>query len=319
MISVIIPIKNGEATLSRCLAAIKGQTIADNIEVIVLDSQSTDNSLQIAKSFGASIIKVKSDEFNHGLTRNLGTQQANGELLYYTVQDAYLAEKDQLEKMVAHFRDKELQAVVGMQATPHDKDKNPARWFKRITQPVTTCEHFPNETFSKLSLKKQLSAFNHWDDVNAMYRKSALLTIPFTKTNFAEDKIWARDALQAGYKIAFDPSLVVYHYHHYDFKYAFKVEFILNYAYYRFFKVLPVLPRFVIPVLTAGYRIWKNNTIAFKKKIYWTFHNLSGITGSFMSTLIFFILGKYFGARSLDKSFRLFCKEVPQGKMKKRT
>lgn len=316
MISVIIPVKNGEKTLEKCLAAISRQTIADQIEIIILDSCSADNSLEIALKFKARVIDIPNGTFNHGLTRNLGIQYANGELVYFTVQDAYLAENNQLEKMAAHFTDEELQAVVGMQAVPNDSDKNPAKWFKRMTEPVTSYQHFPNGTFSRLSLKKQLSAIDRWDDVNAMYRRSALTAIPFIETSFAEDKIWARDALQAGYKIAFDPSLVVYHYHHNDFAYAFKVSYIVNYAYYSFWQVLPSFPSFVTPALTAVYRIWKNRTLAFRKKIYWTFHNLSGITGSFLSHLTFLAVGKFFGDKTLDKSFKLFCKEVPQGKIK---
>jgi rhamnosyltransferase len=317
-ISVVIPVKNGAATLVKCLDAIKKQTIADQLEIVVLDSMSTDNSREIAKSFGAKIFDIPNGTFNHGLTRNLGTQHTNGELVYFTVQDAYLAEENQLEKMAAHFSDTELQAVVGMQAVPNHSDKNPAKWFKRMTQPVTSYQHFPNGTFSRLSLKKQLSAIDRWDDVNAMYRRSALTAIPFIETSFAEDKIWARDALQAGYKIAFNPSLVVYHYHHYNFAYAFKVSYIVNYAYYTYWHVLPLFPSFVTPALTAGYRIWKNRTLAFKKKIYWSFHNLSGITGSFLSHLTFLAVGKFFGDKTLDKSFKLFCKEVPQGKIKER-
>lgn len=317
MINVIIPVKNGEKTLEKCLEAISRQTIADELEIIVLDSCSTDKSVEIAVKYNARVINIPDGTFNHGLTRNMGVKYANDNLLYFTVQDAYLAEASQLEKMAAHFADKELQAVVGMQAISNDPDKNPARWFKRMSTPVTSYSHFPNGTFSKLCLKEQLSSFAYWDDVNAMYRRSALEAIPFIETDFAEDKFWAKDALQAGYKIAFDPSLVVYHYHHYDFKYAFKVEYILNYAYYKNWKIFPGLPPFIKPLVTLFYRIWKNRTISFSKKIYWSYHSVSGLTGSFLSNLVFIVIEKSFGDQGLNKTFHFFCARVPQGKIKK--
>jgi rhamnosyltransferase len=313
-LSVIIPVKNGESTLEKCLSAINKQTIP--AEIIVLDTCSTDKSVEIAIKHNARVINIPEGTFNHGLTRNIGVKHTSNELLYFTVQDAYLVEDKQLEKMAAHFQDVELQAVVGMQAIPNDPNKNPARWFKRISEPVTAYWHFRNGTFSKLSLKEQLQSFASWDDVNAMYRRSALEAIPFIETDFAEDKFWAKDALQAGYKIAFDPSLVVYHYHHYDFKYAFKVEYILNYAYYKNWKIFPALPPFIKPLLALFYKIWKNRTISFSKKMYWTFHSLSGSAGSLLADLTFIVIGKFFGEKALRRSFNFFCKAVPQGKVK---
>ncbi len=64
-ISVIIPVKNGATTLGKCLNAIKQQTIAEDIEVLVLDSMSTDSSREIAESYSAQIIDISIDAFNH--------------------------------------------------------------------------------------------------------------------------------------------------------------------------------------------------------------------------------------------------------------
>lgn len=317
MLTVVIPVKNGEATLAKCLSAIKEQTIAAKIEVLILDSASSDTSVKLAESYGAKIIHIKPSEFNHGLTRNKGAQCASGNLLFYTTQDAYLAEPNQLEKMTTLFEDVSLQAVTGMQAIPSDLDKNPARWFKRISEPLTSFYHFPECDFNKLSNKEQFKYTYAWDDVNAMYRKSALTEVPFTNTQFAEDKLWAKDALLAGYKIAFDPSLVVYHYHHRYFKYAFKVQYIVNYHYYKFFKVYPHLAPFFKPLMTAWYRIFTNKKISFCKKMYWSLHNLSGLIADCLSHFIFLFIGKVLSEKALDKSFKLFCGKVPQGKLKR--
>lgn len=317
LVTVIIPVKNGAATLKKCLAAIRNQTIADKIEILILDSNSSDNSKEIATDFGVKVISIDPTEFNHGLTRNVGAKHAKGILLYYTVQDAYLAEVNQLEKMVDHFKDEELQAVVGIQAIPNEVDKNPAKWFKRISEPITAFKHFPNGTFLRLSMKERLSTFNFWDDVNAMYRKVALEAVPFIKTDFAEDKFWAKEALEAGMKIAFDPRLVVYHYHHSDFKYSFRLHYILNYSYYRFWKVYPRLSPFLVTIIRYWYRIWKNKELTFKNKVYWSYYNFSSEMASYLSLLTFIAVGKIFGEKKLEKTFIFFCKKVPQGSQKK--
>lgn len=318
MISVIIPVKNGESTLVNCLTAIKNQTIAENIEIIVLDTQSTDSSLQIAKTFGAKIIHIHPSDFNHGLTRNLGTQHANGELSYFTVQDAYLAEKDQLEKMVAHFSDKEVQAVVGMQAIPHDKDKNPAKWFKRFTAPFPEIRHFSPETpFKSLHVKQQFELSN-WDNVNAMYRKSALQKIPFTKTNLSEDWLWANAALHSGMKLVRDPSLLVYHYHHMFFSYAFRSVFVLVYHFYIFFNQLPKIIWSPVSTLRAVYAIIKRDKLSFAKKTYWIVHNVAASFAGFLSVLIFRAAFACNGKPLVEKAYKLICREMPQGLQKTR-
>jgi rhamnosyltransferase len=314
-ISVIIPVKNGAATLDKCLGAIRNQTIAESINIIVLDSGSTDGSVKIGQRYGAEIIDIAPNTFNHGLTRNIGVEHATAPLLYFTVQDAYLAENDQLERMATHFKDEQLQGVVGMQAVPHDRDKNPALWFKRITKPNTVVRHFPDGSFARLSLQDQ---FQHcaWDNVNAMYRKTALEAVPFMETSFAEDWFWAKDALTAKMKIAYDPALVVYHYHHRSFGYSFRVEYIINYNFFCRFGVSPTVPAVLRPLLTGWKRIWTNNVVELKEKLYWTGHHLSSIAGNYSSHLIFIVISRFCSQKMLDKSVLFFCKTTPQGSTK---
>ncbi|MEO7048328.1 MAG: glycosyltransferase family 2 protein, partial [Ferruginibacter sp.] len=200
MLSVIIPVKNGAATLIQCLESIRSQTLED-IEIIILDSISNDSSREIALRYNAKVIDIPENTFNHGLTRNLGLEKASGEFLFYTVQDAWLAENNMLEKMVKHFEDEKVMGVVGHQAIPWGHaDKNPAYWFKRYTQPEPAERYFPQNTFENLSQNQQFQC-SSWDDVVAMYRRSALITTPFIETNFAEDWVWASDALKKGYKL----------------------------------------------------------------------------------------------------------------------
>ncbi|MEO5966665.1 MAG: glycosyltransferase family A protein, partial [Ferruginibacter sp.] len=154
-ISVIIPVRNGSQTLERCLTSIRSQTI-QNIEIIILDSMSTDNSRQIADLFNVIIIDIPPGTFNHGLTRNIGTTVASANFLFFTVQDAWLSENNILERMLEHFSDKQVMGVVGHQAIPWgDSDKNPAYWFKRYSEPKIHERFFSDNSFQKLSKKER--------------------------------------------------------------------------------------------------------------------------------------------------------------------
>ena len=278
---------------------------------------STDNSMEIADRFNARIIDVPEGTFDHGLTRNIGVQQASAEFVYLTVQDARMGSDDLLEKMADHFNDKEVQAVVGHQAVPHEKDKNPFLWYRPYSAPGVTEKVITNiGEFKSLSTDKQQSIVA-WDDVVAMYRKSALMQQPFEKTEYAEDWIWSYNALQRGWKLLHDSSLVVYHYHHQNFRYVFTSVYTANYHFYKFFKYQPILPAVLMPTIRAIYHLMKNKRLSFREKIYWSFHNWSGKVAIFFSTIDFLIRLKTAGERGIERGYRKYCKRIPQGRQKK--
>lgn len=309
--------KNGEATLVSCLDTIISQTIVENIQIIVLDSGSIDKSVSIAQSFGATVINIEPSQFNHGLTRNLGVEHANGELLFFTVQDAELSSLTQLEKMMSHFRNEEVQAVVGIQGYPHHEDKNPALWFRQIDEPKIESRHYPNGEFEKLNQTEQF-AMSNWDNVNAMYRKSTLLEIPFVKTNFSEDWIWANSALKSGKLIMKDSSLLVWHYHHMNFTYTLRSKFIVYYYFSVFFGQKPLLKIKITPFLRRCYTLFfTRKSLSFRSKIFWTTHNFLYFIGDLLAKFLFYF-SVYIGkSKGLELSYKLLLKKTPQGKLKK--
>ncbi len=316
LISVIIPVKNGSQTLSSCLKSILHQSIAEDIEIIILDSMSTDNSKEIALNFGVRIIDIREGTFNHGLTRNIGVNNAKGEFIYLTVQDARIAETNMLEKMVRHLEDEDIKAVVGHQAVSHEKDKNPFLWYRPISQPTQTVKWLPEpQDLKTLTIKEQQSLAS-WDNVVAMYRKSALLEQPFVKTAFAEDWIWGYQAIQKSWKLLHDSSLIVYHYHHHSFRYAFNSTYTINYHFHKFFGYVPALPPLIMPNVRALYHLLKNKRLSLKEKFYWTMHNWSARTADYLSTFNFLLRLKTGGDAAIEKGYNKYCKAIPQGKQK---
>ena len=89
MISIVIPVRNGGEDLRLCLEGIRKQQVDEDIEVVVIDSGSTDGSTQIAADWGADVHSIAAAEFHHGRTRNLGARLAKGDTLVFTSQDAW--------------------------------------------------------------------------------------------------------------------------------------------------------------------------------------------------------------------------------------
>ena len=193
MLSVIIPVKNGSSTLASCLESIVLQKCNFPLEILVIDSGSSDSSIEIAESYGARVLRIKSSDFNHGLTRNYGISEATGKFLFFSVQDATLSDDSILQRMMDWFLHDDIMGVCGHQAVPHDLDKNPLLWFKRFTEPVPEIR--------KLSLGDPMPSFS-WDNVCSMYRKAAFDLLPFEKIDTCEDWIWAYNALNRPLKAA---------------------------------------------------------------------------------------------------------------------
>ncbi|MBB1284674.1 glycosyltransferase family 2 protein [Flavisolibacter sp. BT320] len=313
-ISVVIPVRNGESTLDKCLQSIRSQTLSDAIEIIVLDSMSTDRSREIALKYNARIIPVTEGSFNHGLTRNLGVEHANADLVYLTVQDAWIAETDMLERMSAHFEKIEIAAVCGHQAVPHEKDKNPFFWRRSFSEPIPNYKELNDvDTFNALDLesKKDLIA---WDNVTAMYKKSALIQLPFENTEFAEDWLWCYNALLKGWRLLYDPSIVVYHYHHGTFSYTFKVNYTVNYHFYKYFAFEPTIPGVLRPIVERSYHLIRNRQLSLGEKFFWILHNAENIVATNISVINFLIRLKLGRLYSVESGFKKYCSNVPQGK-----
>ena len=103
LVSIVIPVKNGDYWLEHTLTALLNQELDKPFEVIVIDSGSTDSSLDIIRKHPVHLIQIQPETFNHGTTRNIGVQAAKGEYVVMTVQDARPVDNQWLKHLLAGF------------------------------------------------------------------------------------------------------------------------------------------------------------------------------------------------------------------------
>lgn len=99
-ISVIVPVYNSEKYLSDCIDSILNQTLKE-IELILINDGSTDNSLQICKKKAAKDKRIKiisKKNEGQGYARNIGIDRAKGEFIAFVDSDDYI-DKEAYEKM----------------------------------------------------------------------------------------------------------------------------------------------------------------------------------------------------------------------------
>lgn len=86
LVSVIVPTRDSEATIERCLKSIKGQSYK-NVEIIVIDNYSNDKTRWIAKEYGA---KIYLKGLERGAQVNFGVRKALGKYVYRVDSDFVL-------------------------------------------------------------------------------------------------------------------------------------------------------------------------------------------------------------------------------------
>ena len=88
LVSIVIPTLNGGTRLRLVLEAIGRQRAGFPVEIIVVDSGSTDGSAEWLAARPLTLVQIAPDAFNHGTTRNLGIERSRGEFVVLLVQDA---------------------------------------------------------------------------------------------------------------------------------------------------------------------------------------------------------------------------------------
>ena len=116
LVSIIIPIYNGESRIEELIGSLINQTYK-NIEIILVDNNSTDNSIDKLKKMNneKAFLKIFSNTKNEGYCGgcNKGIEKANGEYLLFLSQDRIM-NKDWIEKTVKEISlDEEICCVIG--------------------------------------------------------------------------------------------------------------------------------------------------------------------------------------------------------------
>lgn len=196
-VSVIIRTKNEERWIGSCLRAINDQTYKD-FEIIIVDNNSKDKTIKKAKNH---LIKdvIYIDDYLPGKALNVGIEKSKGDYFVCISAHCVPTNKYWLETLVNSIEeDKSFAGVYGRQ------------------EPMA---------FSSLSDKRDLlivfgldrkiqkyDSFFH--NANSIVRRKLWEKVPFDdKTTNIEDRLWAQEMLNLGYKLMYEPKASVYHYH----------------------------------------------------------------------------------------------------------
>jgi len=214
-VSLIIPSLNGGELFRQCLQGIRGQDYPADVQLLIIDSGSNDGTDLLAESFGAQVVRIKKGDFHHSRTRQMALAHARHNFVAYLVQDAIPEDDTWLQNMVrALLRNPAAVACYGRQE-PHYDAYLYAR-FESAFHNQYLGDKPRLQSPPAPGVREDYAAILYrcrFDNVCALYRRSALNDCPFPDIPYGEDMAWAKAVLDRGWSVAYEPAIRVRHSH----------------------------------------------------------------------------------------------------------
>lgn len=210
--SIIIPNYNSESTISSCLNSIFSQN-QKKLEVIVVDDNSTDKSLEIIRKFRTKIIRNKENS-GPAYSRNVGAKEAKGDILIFMDSDVIMPKNffESIDKNI-----KRASAIVFMPQIPSNKSLATIHYLTRINYNYLNMDKFIDTVYGSLFVIKK-----------KIFRKIGMFD-EFYKTPSLEDTDLGNRLYNRGYKILLLKSPRFIHIKTINFLHLIRIDFIRSY------------------------------------------------------------------------------------------
>jgi rhamnosyltransferase len=220
VVSVIVPTLNAGPAFREVLEKLWHQSLRP-VEIIVMDSSSTDETAELARRLGAAVYTISRSEFDHGGTRNLAASHAKGDILVFMTQDAVPANEHLLENLVRPLIENEQTACSYARQLP----KSGAHLLEQLARSYNYPEHSMVKSQADLSVMGLKTFF--CSNVCAAVRKEMFFDLGrFPEPAvFNEDLIFAAKCVLAGYAVAYTADAEVFHSHNYTIRQQFQRYF----------------------------------------------------------------------------------------------
>lgn len=218
---IVVPTLNAGPSWADWIDRVSEQTLAP-AEVLVLDSESNDDTALLAAQAGFTVIRVCRRHFNHGGTRQAGIEHLLGrvDLVVCLTQDALLASPDAVRQLLPAFDDPQVGAAYGRQLPAVDASAL-AEHARLFNYPDTSRTVYPEDRFSlgfkACFLSNSFSAYRMSDLSDAGgFPKHVIL---------GEDTSVAARMLLSGKCIRYEAAACAHHSHNYSLGEEFRRYF----------------------------------------------------------------------------------------------
>ncbi|MBL8186538.1 MAG: glycosyltransferase [Acidobacteria bacterium] len=250
-VSVVIPTLNPGDELPTLLSSLKSQEGCENVEIIVVDSGSRDDTVELSRAYGAKVIEIAPKDFSHSAARNLGADAATGDYLLFMTQDALPGSRRFLYEMIQAARTSGAVAVSPAESPREDVDlfycvnsHNHIRFLKldggdRVTGAP------PSSDYETVRRHCQLN------NVACLIERGVFTQYRF-RSDYAEDLDLGLRLTADGHKLVLLSSTRVIHSHNRPAYYHLRRGFVETVSMAKTFTDFPILPTTDLPALSQG-------------------------------------------------------------------
>ena len=208
-VSIVMRSKNDGALIGATLRGIRAQNFPGRVELIHIDSGSTDNTLEIIRSFEpAKLILIKPEDYVPGVVLNRGMREASESWVVFLNSDCEPANERWLSELLAR---------------AHCSPQAGAAFGRQIPRPdcQAVYAHDYERCFGSERESKQWDHF--FSMANSVVRRKAWEEQPFREDlQYSEDDEWSRRLSANGWKIAYAEDATVIHSHNYTLREALR-------------------------------------------------------------------------------------------------
>ena len=214
-VSVVVRTLNEAAKLENLLEDIERQVFFGEVEIVIVDNESTDGTREIAKHFGAELVTLPRSEFTYPRSMNLGMEAASSDLVFLTVGHARLSNIHSLHAGARHFSKNGVAGAFGS-VLPSIRASYVERWGatidtnRAIVRRATTIKKV---TLGVLQGTGAMIAKPAWEQLGRFDERYQ---------TGGEDNALARLMLNEGMGIVHEPALSVHHSHGLGLRDSFK-------------------------------------------------------------------------------------------------
>jgi glycosyltransferase involved in cell wall biosynthesis/predicted O-methyltransferase YrrM len=256
--SLVIPTKNGGDLFKQVVAGLRTQTCWKNVEFIIVDSGSTDDTISVARSAGAIVRTIPPNEFNHGATRDYAISLASNDYVVLMVQDAIPYDGFLIERLLDALNEEGVAGVYARQIPRSTANvivkRNLNSWLTGGLERKVKAIESPDWYESLSPTEKYF--FCNFDNVCSAINKVVWKEERFGRTDFGEDIVWAKRVLKRKFKIIYEPSAAVVHSHDRSLLYEYKRNYICHRLLYRQFGLQ------LVPSLRGLWLAWLGSSVS---------------------------------------------------------
>lgn len=226
-ISIVIPTLNAGIEFRWLLCKLVDQQGIGSLEIVIVDSGSTDGTVQLARDCGCSVIEIPSGSFSHGNSRNTGADAASGDYLLFMVQDAYPIGNYWIYGMLSFLRehsDIKLAAVSCAEFSRSDSDMM-YDWSIKNHYSFLGCDVFDRIGEFRGEQHTLLRSYGQLSNVACLMSREIFQEYHF-RGDYAEDLDLGIRLIRYGYKVAMLSSIRVIHSHNRSSRYYLKRSFV---------------------------------------------------------------------------------------------